>query len=151
MQWDYSTDFIVVGSGAGGMAASVAASILGGDSLVIEKTAVYGGTTALSGGVIWVPNNTSMAAAGIADCEEDGVRYLQQVIGPDVPVQKIRSYVQQAPVMVRFLEQNTSIVFHAAERYADYYPELEGGKSGGRSMESLPISRKKLGKNGAQL
>ncbi|KKL23700.1 hypothetical protein LCGC14_2422760 [marine sediment metagenome] len=145
MQWDFTTDFIVIGSGAGGMAAATVASIEGADSLVIEKTAFYGGTTALSGGVVWIPNNDSMAKSGIADCENDGMRYLEQVVGPDVPEAKRRAYVQQAPAMVRFMAQHTDVVFMAADRYADYYPELEGGKSGGRSMEPQPMSRRILG------
>jgi len=145
MQWDFTTDFIVIGSGAGGMAAATVASIEGADSLVIEKTAFYGGTTALSGGVVWIPNNDSMAKSGIADCANDGMRYLEQVVGPDVPEAKRRAYVQQAPAMVRFMAQHTDVVFMAADRYADYYPELEGGKSGGRSMEPQPMSRRILG------
>lgn len=146
MQWDYTSDFIVVGSGAGGMTAALAASIEGANSLVIEKTDLFGGTTALSGGVVWIPNNDHMAKAGITDSEEDGLHYLQQVVGPDVPDDKLRAYVQQAPAMVRFMEQHTPVKFMAAERYADYYPEIKGGKSGGRSMEPRPISRRKLGK-----
>jgi len=85
MQWNYTTDFLVVGSGAGGMTAAIVAKELGGDSLVIEKTECYGGTTALSGGVVWIPNNDSMKDYGIADSEEDGLDYLRAVVGPDVP------------------------------------------------------------------
>ncbi len=145
MQWDYTTDFIVVGSGAGGMAASVVANIEGGDSLVIEKTDKYGGTTAMSGGVIWIPNNDSMRAAGIEDSETDGLAYLKQVVGPDVSEEKLLTYIRQGSEMLRYLAKHTPIAFMACTRYADYYPELEGGKSGGRSMEPMPISWRKLG------
>ncbi len=146
MQWDYTTDFLVVGSGAGGMTAAVVAKELGGDSLVIEKTEAYGGTTALSGGVVWIPNNDSMKEYGIADSEQDGVNYLRQVVGPDVAEEKLLTYVQQGPAMLRFMAGKTPVAYVAADRYADYYPELEGGKPGGRSMDPAPISRRKLGK-----
>lgn len=146
MEWDYTTDFLVVGSGAGGMTAAVVAKELGGDSLVIEKTDAYGGTTALSGGVVWIPNNDSMAEYGINDSEQDGLNYLRQVVGPDVPEEKLLTYVQRGREMIRFMGERTPVGYVAADRYADYYPEFEGGKSGGRSMDPTPISRRKLGK-----
>jgi 3-oxosteroid 1-dehydrogenase len=145
MQWDYTTDFLVVGSGAGGMTAAIVANELGADSLVIEKTAYYGGTTALSGGVAWIPNNDSMAAAGIADSEDDGLNYLRAVVGPAVAEDKLLSYVRHGREMVRFMAAHTPLTYVAADRYADYYPDREGGKPGGRSMDPSPISRRKLG------
>src|SRR5690349_17349614 len=84
-----TTDFLVVGSGAGGMAAAIVASELGASSIVLEKTDLYGGTTALSGGGIWIPNNDSMRSDGLDDSVEDAVQYLKQVIGPDVSETKI--------------------------------------------------------------
>lgn len=145
MSWDLSTDFLVVGSGAGGMTAAVVAAELGADSLVIEKTERYGGTTALSGGGIWIPNSDSMARAGIADSPEDAITYLSRVIGAAGDDAKIRAYVREAPAMVRFMGERTPVHFHAAERYADYYPELPGGKNGGRTMDPEPISLSVLG------
>lgn len=145
MKWDSSFDFIVVGSGAGGMAASVVAKELGGDSIVIEKTAEFGGTTALSGGVVWIPNNDSMKAAGIEDSLEDGVAYMRAVVSPSVPDAKLKAYIEQGNHMLRFLGERTDVKFDAADRYADYYPELTGGKKGGRSMDPKPISRTSIG------
>jgi 3-oxosteroid 1-dehydrogenase len=63
--WDISTDFLVVGSGAGGMTAALAAHQLGMQTLVLEKSACYGGTSALSGGVVWIPNNHLMAGVNV--------------------------------------------------------------------------------------
>lgn len=145
MAADFTTDFLVVGSGAGGMTAAVVAAELGAQSLVIEKADRYGGTTALSGGGIWIPNNDHMARAGIKDCEQDALVYLERVIGPAVNPEKIRAYVREAPAMVRFLDQRTPIRFHAAEHYADYYPELSGGKTGGRTLDPVPIQLRELG------
>jgi 3-oxosteroid 1-dehydrogenase len=71
--------------------------------------------------------------------------YLRQVTGGEVPEEKLQAYVEQAPHMLDFLEATSRTRFEAAERYADYYPELEGGKHGGRSMDPGPISRRKLG------
>lgn len=145
MAGDVTTDFLVVGSGAGGMTAAIVAAELGASSLVIEKTDRYGGTTALSGGGIWIPNNDSMRSVGLADSEEDAVTYLKQVVGPAVSESKLRAYVRAAPAMVRFMDERTPVRFHCAERYADYYPELAGGKKGGRTMDPLPFMLNRLG------
>ena len=91
IDWDCSVDFLSVGSGGGGMTGALTASIEGLDSLVIEKSDKFGGTTALSGGVIWIPNNHLMASANIIDSTEDGRRYLDQVVSADVPREKIAS------------------------------------------------------------
>ena len=75
--WDTSVDFVVVGSGAGGMTAALTAHSQGASAVVLEKTERFGGTTGLSGGVIWVPNNASMQHRGLADSAEDGLAYLR--------------------------------------------------------------------------
>jgi 3-oxosteroid 1-dehydrogenase len=147
MAADVTTDFLVVGSGAGGMTAAVVAAELGSSSLVIEKTDRYGGTTALSGGGIWIPNNDSMLRAGLEDSAEDAVTYLKRVIGPDVSETKIRAYVTEAARMVRFMGERTPVRFHSAEHYADYYPELPGGKKGGRTLDPEPINLSELGEH----
>lgn len=145
MTTDFATDFLVVGSGAGGMTAAIVAAELGAESLVIEKADRYGGTTALAGGAIWIPNNDSMRSAGIEDSENDAITYLERVIGPAVSAAKIRAYARAAPAMVRFMGERTPVRFRAAERYADYYPELPGGKNGGRTMDPEPINLDALG------
>lgn len=146
MSWDAEVDFLVVGSGAGGMTAAVVAAVRGADVLVLEKTGYFGGTTALSGGVVWMPNNADMKRGGLSDSESDAVTYLKQVVGPDVAESKLRAYVREGNKMLAFMEANADLRFEAALRYADYYPDLEGGKTGGRSMEPQPTSRRKLGK-----
>jgi 3-oxosteroid 1-dehydrogenase len=145
MEWDEAADFVVVGSGAGAMAGAVVAHECGASALVLEKTDRYGGTTALSGGVVWIPNNDGMRAAGIPDSDEEALSYLGQLVGDTVPAARLASYVREGVAMVRFFESHTSLRFMAAERYADYYPELPGGKHGGRSMEPVPISLYRLG------
>ena len=143
--WDITTDFLVVGSGAGAMTAAVTANEFGAESIVIEKTDRYGGTSSLSGGVIWIPNNRSMAKKGIVDSEQDGLDYLRQVTGGVVADDKLQAYLRYGTEMVDFLARVADMPFEAAVRYADYYPDLPGGKVGGRSMDPPTYSRRKLG------
>lgn len=142
--WDISTDFLVVGSGAGGMAAAVTAHQLGLRTLVLEKSACYGGTSALSGGVVWIPNNHHMATVNVPDSEQEAWIYLKKLIGDEVSDVRIKTYIRRAPEMLRFLEQHSLVRFDAADEYADYYPELPGGKPGARSLDPLPYSRREL-------
>ncbi len=149
-RWDAETDFVVVGSGAGGMTGAVAAAASGLDVLLIEKTDQFGGTTALSGGVAWIPNNPSMKQGGIDDSEAEALAYLKAVVGPDVPESKLMSYIRRGPQMLAFMEQQADLPFEAAQRYSDYYPDAPGAKPGGRSMEPKPISRRSIGKHAAE-
>lgn len=143
--WDIEVDFLVVGSGAGGMTGALIARDRGLDALIVEKNCCYGGTSALSGGVVWVPNNHQMAAAGIADSDAEGLAYLRQVTRGEVSEARLAAYVKHAREMIRYLEERSAVRFEAAEEYCDYYAELAGGKIGGRSMDPLPFSRRRLG------
>jgi 3-oxosteroid 1-dehydrogenase len=142
---EHEVDFLVVGSGGGGMAAAITARHYGLDTLVIEKSGVFGGTTALSGGVAWIPNNHLMPAVGISDSEEEAIRYLKQVVGSEVPEVRLAAYVREAPAMIRFLEGHSQVCYQSASRYADYYAELPGGKPGARSLDPMPYTIRELG------
>lgn len=146
--WDHEIDFLVIGSGGGGMTGAVIAHDCGADTLVIEKSPVYGGTTALSGGVIWVPNNHHMPGVNIPDSAEDAYTYLKVVTAGEVEETRLKAYIERAPEMLRYMEDHGSTVFEAAPQYMDYYPELEGGKPGSRSIDPAPFSRRKLGEEG---
>jgi len=91
MTWDHSVDFLAVGSGAAGMTGALRAHDLGAETLVVEKASLFGGTTALSGGVIWVPNNPCMEALGISDSFEEGIRYLETITNGSSTPEKIRT------------------------------------------------------------
>ena len=143
--WDHSVDFLVVGSGAAGMTAAVRAHDLGGDTLVVEKSVSYGGSTALSGGVVWVPNNPLMARAGISDSAEEGLRYLEGVTAGSSTAEKLRAYVETAPRMMETLAECSHVRFECVEDYPDYYPEEAGGKPGGRSCEPAVFDALQLG------
>ncbi len=143
--WDHITDFLVIGSGGGGMTAALVAHDKGLKALVIEKTAKFGGSTGLSGGNIWIPNNQHMAGVGVEDSREDALTYLTGITAGRVPEERIVAYVDQAPAMVRYLEANSDVKFMAVPRYPDYYPEKPGGKIGARSIEPLPFRASQLG------
>ncbi|WP_372779829.1 FAD-dependent oxidoreductase [Litorivivens sp.] len=147
LTWDDEYDFIVVGSGAAGMSGAVVSAASGLKTLIIEKTDQFGGTTALSGGVIWIPDNPSMKRGGIDDSEADALQYLQQVVGADVPDAKLRAYIREGKAMLAFMEKHADLRFDAALQYSDYYPDVAGAKPGGRSMEPAPISRRSIGRH----
>ncbi|HUH38710.1 MAG TPA: FAD-dependent oxidoreductase [Spongiibacteraceae bacterium] len=145
MQWDHSVDVVVVGSGAGGMTAALRAAHAGLDVLIVEKAATYGGTSATSGGGLWVPCNHLMPAVGIADSEEDARSYLQSLTGDEVPADNVEAFVQHARRMLAWLEAHSEVRYMAMEHYADYYQEIAGAKPGGRSIDPLPYDARLLG------
>lgn len=145
MQSEYQVDFLVVGSGAGGMTAALTARQKGLSTLVIEKSAFYGGTSALSGGVIWLPDNHHMKRAGVADSKQDAFAYLDQVVSNDVDRDKLRAYIDKGPEMLRFIEQHSLLRYDPAPVYPDYYAELKGGKPGARSLDPRPYTMRAMG------
>jgi len=143
-QWDCSHDVVIVGSGAGGLTAALVARDLGLDALVIEKSELIGGTTAVSGGAVWIPNNPQMLAAGVTDSTEEALRYLRETIGDDYDDEKLRAYVETGPALIRYLEKHTDVAF-AAGPLPDYYSNRPGGKIKYRALDPLPLSARELG------
>ena len=144
--YDHTVDVLVVGSGGGGMTAALAAHSSGLDTLVVEKSGQFGGSTALSGGGIWVPGAPSQRKAGYVP-DPDGVfAYLKQITGGLVSDARLRRYVDSAPEMMEFLE-NLSPWFEFVWKpgYADYYPELAGGSEQGSTINVPAIDLRKLG------
>ncbi len=142
--WDHSVDFLVIGSGAAGMTAALRARDLGADVLIAEKAPFFGGNTAISGGVIWVPNNPGMRELGLDDSPEEAIRYLE-AIAEGSSREKLLSYVETAPRMMEYLAENSHTRFECLPQYPDYYPELDGGKAGGRSCEPVLFDALSLG------
>ena len=99
--WDHETDLLVVGSGAAGMTAALVARLEGLDSLVLEKTDRFGGSTATSGGGIWIPDNHLMEQASIPDSFENGCRYMQNTVGDRTPRSRQEAYVANAREMLK--------------------------------------------------
>ncbi len=144
--WNFETDVVVVGSGAGGMSAGVFASLAKLDCIVLEKTDQWGGTTAMSGGVVWVPANAQMKDVNIEDSAAEGLSYVQQVAG-SVSQSRLRAFIDAGPKMLQVLREHTHVRYAPMPEYMDYYPEFEGFKPGGRSMEPEPISIRAVGEH----
>jgi 3-oxosteroid 1-dehydrogenase len=144
--WNHQVDFLVVGSGCGGLTAALTADAHGLDTLIIEKAGVYGGSTALSGGNIWVPNNPALRRVGLADSRADVRSYLDAVVGDRVPAANIDAFIDKGPRAMEFLERTSPhLRFQWCTGYSDYHPEAPGGRSRGRTVEPLPFDLKKLG------
>ncbi|MBC7302625.1 MAG: FAD-dependent oxidoreductase [Nocardia sp.] len=143
--WDHEVDFLVVGSGAGGLTAALAGADRGLDTLVIEKASVYGGSTALSGGGVWVPNNPTLLREGLGDSRADVRAYLDAVVGDRVPSDNLDAFIDEGPRMLAFLETSPHLRFQWCAGYSDYHPEAPGGRPAGRSIEPLPVDLKQLG------
>lgn len=143
--WDETYDVIVIGSGAGGMTAALCAQGQGLSSVVIEQAAVYGGTSAVSGGGIWIPCNDGMPDTGIADSPEEALTYLKHLTQGEVPLPRLEAYVEHAPQMVRHLKQAFGVEFRPVAKYPDYFPNEAGGKPGARTMEPVPFDAATLG------
>lgn len=151
-EWDTVVDLLVVGSGAGGMTAAIAACDLGISTLIVEKAAVYGGNTALSGGGIWIPNNPVLAEHGITDPDESVMEYLRSIVGPHGDEDRLSAYVHQGPrVLARLMELSRHMRFIWCRGYSDYHPENPGGRPEGRSVEPAPFDLRELGAEAADL
>jgi 3-oxosteroid 1-dehydrogenase len=144
-EWDHSVDLVVVGSGAAAMAAGIRARDLGLDVLLVEKGDVYGGSSAMSGGVCWVGNNQHMKRRGIADSDDETLAYLKHITRGETSEEHLRVYVAESRRMLAYFEDKTRLTFDALADYTDYYPEAPGGKMGGRSMEPDPFDGALLG------
>ncbi len=140
-----TVDWLVAGAGAAGMTGAVVAQHCGADVLVVEKEPVYGGTTAKSGGVAWIPGNHRQSAVGISDSTDEGFAYLRHLVGDTVPEARLRAYAERAAEMLEFMMANSHVHYSALPEYMDYYEHLPGYKPGGRSMDNAPFNLRRLG------
>lgn len=146
MTFQHSVDVLIVGSGGGGMTAALAADAAGLDTLVVEKAAHFGGSTALSGGGIWVPGAPAQRRGGYAPDPDAVVGYLRQITDGLVTDERLRAYVEKAPAMMEFLEKLSPwFEFVWKPGYADYYPELPGGSERGSTINVPAIDLRALG------
>jgi succinate dehydrogenase/fumarate reductase flavoprotein subunit len=144
-------DVLVAGSGAGGLAAAVTARRHGLEVIVAEKEPLYGGTTARSGGWLWIPNHPMQAAIGIKDSLEEASTYLLHETGEKYDPERVNAFLTAGPRMVDWFQRETAVCFDASATFSDYHPDAPGGKPGGRSMVARAYDGRELGPLLAQL
>ncbi len=141
-------DVVVVGAGGAGMAAALAAAARHGLSTVLlESSESFGGSTARSGGGVWIPGNYALLDAGQVDPGdlEAAKLYLDSIVGDVVPKIRRDTYLERGPELMDFLREVTPVRFTWVPRYPDYLPEQPGGRAHGRSVEPVPIDARFLG------
>ncbi|MDB5827956.1 MAG: putative dehydrogenase [Variovorax sp.] len=145
--FDRTVDVVVVGTGAGGMAAAVAARKMGLDVLLLEKEALFGGTTARSGGVLWIPNNPISTFKPEPDSLEDARTYLKYECGDFYDSDRVEAFLAHGPRMVEFFVRETDVKLIALPEYPDYHSESPGGRMAGRSIMAAPLDGRELGEH----
>ena len=148
--WDQIYDTVIVGSGGSGLAAALTSAKHGARTLVVEKAPGLGGSTLFSGGLTWVPNNHLIEKAGIEDSIEEVMIYIESCLGHNDDKERCRSFLENCPDMLRYLESHTPLKFILSSAPASF-AEKKGGKIKGRNVEPLPLSPNILGKVKNQL
>lgn len=146
-----TVDFLVIGSGAGGMTGAIRAHDLGMQTLVVEKGTCYGGTSAMSGGSIWIPNNHLMPSVGVKDSDEEALTYLKSLTKGEVDDSRLLAFIRKGADMLRYLDQRGDLKCDPLPKYCDYYPDVPGAKPGARTLEARRFSSLKLGLDLRQL
>ncbi len=144
---DLICDLLVVGSGAGGLATAITARKLGLDVVVIEKAPVFGGTTAFSGGVLWIPGSRHDTSG---DTRAAMRTYLQDQTGHFFDPAAVEAFLDHGPAMVDWFERETAVQF-VPTLYPDYHPDAPGGAQVGRSILAAPFDASQLGGELARL
>ncbi len=139
---------VVVGAGGAGMTAALAAGRRGLETVLVEKSPWFGGSTARSGGGVWIPGNYALQAAGQVDGADEPAQarlYLDSIVGDDVPKVRRDTFLDRGPEVMNFLREHTPLRFAWVPEYADYHPEAPGGRLRGRSVEPVPMDARSLG------
>jgi 3-oxosteroid 1-dehydrogenase len=141
---DTTVDLLVVGSGTG-MAAALAAAERGLTVLIVEKSPYVGGSTARSGGALWIPASPVLEENGAGDTAQKARTYLDSVVAGTAPPQRSAEFVTQLAAAVQMLRRTTPMRFTWARDYSDYHPEHPGGSADGRTCECRPFNTSLLG------
>ena len=144
-QETYECDALVVGSGCAGMSAAVTAGHHGLNVLIVEKEPRFGGTTARSGGWLWIPGTSLAQAWGIVESPEQARTYLRHEAGNSFDAARVDAFLTAGPEAVDFFTSKTALRFDMPLTFPDYHAEAPGGAQGGRSMVTRPFDGRELG------
>ena len=142
---DETFDVIVVGAGAAGLTAASVAALEHQRVLLIEHSTLVGGTTAISGGMVWVPANDRMAELGLADSLDAARAYLSHTVPAAADARPLEAFVSRGAEAIRYLDAKTALQLRPVKVYPDYYPERPGATAGGRVLEPVPFDARALG------
>ncbi|MEC9325463.1 MAG: FAD-dependent oxidoreductase, partial [Actinomycetota bacterium] len=142
--WDHDVDVVVLGSGGAGLTAALTAAVHGASVQVYEKSATVGGTTAVSGGIMWIPAHKRSSAGELTP--EDAMAYLRAQSLGYMDDELVETFVHTGADMLDFVEAHSDLRFEVAQGFPDYKPELPGGQpGGGRSLNTKPFDLAELG------
>ena len=142
--WDQEVDVVVLGTGGAGLTAALTAVVGGASVAVYEKAPTVGGTTAVSGGIVWIPAHHRSPDGELT--VEDAMRYLEAQSLGAMDAELVETFVRTGPEMLDFVEAHSELEFEIAAGFPDYKPELPGGRpSGGRSHNAKPFDLARLG------
>ena len=144
--WDETVDLLVVGAGAGGLAAALTGADHGLDVLVAERTEFLGGTTAYSAGTCWMPDHRHQRALGLTGEREAASRYLDTLVGDKAPRELREAYLERGPEMIDYFDR-LGVRFYHSTTVVDYHPEIEGAGIG-RALEPEVFDARVLGPEG---
>src|SRR6185312_9915780 len=138
MSWDHEVDVVVLGSGGAGLTAALAAVVAGASVEVYEKAATVGGTTAVSGGIVWIPAHNRSPDGDLTPA--DALKYLRAQSLGSMDDELVETFVRTGPALLDFIEAHSGLHFEIATGFPDYRPELPGGQpTGGRSLSAAPF------------
>lgn len=143
----YECDVMVAGSGCAGMAAAITARHRGLDVLIVEKEPRFGGTTARSGGWLWIPGTSLARAYGINESPDQARTYLRHEAGNNYDAARVDAFLAAGPEAVDFFTTETALRFDMPLVFPDYHAEAPGGAQGGRSMVTRPFDGRELGEH----
>jgi 3-oxosteroid 1-dehydrogenase len=144
MPWDCEVDVVVLGSGGAGLTAALSAAAAGASVAVFEKAPTVGGTTAVSGGIVWIPAHNRSPEGELTAAE--ALRYLRAQSFGSMDDALVETFVRTGPAMLDFVEAHSGLRFEIATGFPDYQPELPGGQpTGGRSLSAAPFDLAQLG------
>ncbi|MCA6105996.1 FAD-dependent oxidoreductase [Bradyrhizobium cenepequi] len=143
----YECDVLVAGSGAAGMSAAITARSRGLDVLIVEKESRFGGTTARSGGWLWIPGTSLARAYGIEETPDQARTYLRHEAGNNYDAARVDAFLSAGPEAVDFFTTRTAVRFDMPLVFPDYHAEAPGGAQGGRSMVTRPFDGRELGEH----